>query len=284
LRPDVWTEFRDRFHLPLILEFYAATEGNITLFNFDSKPGAVGRIPAWAKRKFPIAIVKFDVESETLVRGPDGLCIECAPDEVGEALGKIVDDPKRPVGRFEGYADKTASDKKIARDVFEPGDAWFRSGDLLRRDAMGYFYFIDRIGDTFRWKGENVSTSEVAEVLTGFPGVRETTVYGVEVPGADGRAGMAAIVPWDCAALDLTALHAYLKRHLPAYARPIFLRMRKRLDTTGTFKQRKIELVAEGFDLTRSPDPLYFQDCAKGTFVPLDAALRERIVSGDFHL
>ena len=284
LRPDVFVAFRDRFALPRILEFYAATEGNCSLFNFDSKPGAVGRIPKWLERRFIIRIVKFDVESGQPIRDANGFCIECATDEVGEMVGEILDDPSRPSARFEGYADQAATEKKILRDVFRDGDAWFRTGDLMRKDAGRYFYFVDRIGDTFRWKGENVSTTEVSEAITGFPGVVEATVYGVTVPGAEGRAGMAAIVRDPAAPFDLAALPAYLSGHLPDYARPLFLRFRAALEITGTFKQRKVELVKEGFDPSRTSDTLYIYDARARAFSPLDASTVAAIARGALRL
>ena len=193
LRPDIWATFKDRFKIDHIREFYAATEGNAILFNFDDTPGAVGRIPRWARSFFPITSVRFDLDREAPVRGQDGLCIECDPEEVGEVVSQIIIDPLKPGQRFEGYAEKAETEKKILRDVLKAGDMWFRSGDLMRRDRRGYFYFVDRIGDTFRWKGENISTSEVAETLTVCTGVLEANVYGVAVSGAEGRAGMVAI-------------------------------------------------------------------------------------------
>ena len=154
--------------------------------------------------------------------------------------------PSKPGQRFEGYAAESETDKKILRDVFEKGDVWFRTGDLMRKDANGYFYFVDRIGDTFRWKGENVSTTEVEEALGQFAGILEANVYGVQFPGHDGRAGMAAVVARPN--LNLTALHDHLAQHLPEYARPVFLRIREEIDVTATFKQKKIDLVQQGFD------------------------------------
>ncbi|MBV9636856.1 MAG: long-chain-acyl-CoA synthetase [Methylobacteriaceae bacterium] len=284
LRPDVWIPFRDRFRIPRILELYAATEGNVALFNFDSKPGAVGRIPKWAEKRFIVTLVKFDVETQMPMRGGDGLCIECAPGEVGEAVGEILNDPSKPGNRFEGYADKAESEKKILRDVRKKGDAWFRTGDLMKKDVLGYFYFVDRLGDTFRWKGENVATSEVGEVIGTFPGVREATVYGVRVPGAEGRAGMAALVPADPARFDYAAFSAHLAEHLPDYARPLFLRIQSELDVTGTFKQRKIELAEDGFDPARTSDPLFFYSAKDQRFVRLDAKLFEAISSGAVRL
>jgi fatty-acyl-CoA synthase len=280
LRPDVWIAFRDRFRIPEIREYYAATEGNCSIFNFDSAPGAVGRIPWFLQSKFPIRVVKFDVETETPVRNAEGFCIECAPKEVGEMIGEIVNDPNKPAARFEGYADKAATEKKILHDVFKKGDSWFRTGDLMRKDADGYFFFVDRIGDTFRWKGENVSTNEVSERLTGFPGLVESTVYGVAVPDHDGRAGMISLVIENPDAFDLDAFWKHVRDALPDYARPLFLRFRQNLDVTGTFKQRKVDLVGDGFDPSRVFDPLYFNDAAHQRFTPLDMALHEKIVSG----
>uniref|UniRef100_UPI0035B33759 AMP-binding protein n=1 Tax=Phenylobacterium sp. TaxID=1871053 RepID=UPI0035B33759 len=162
LRADVWAEMKRRFRIPEILEFYGATEGNVSMFNFDGKVGAIGRTPKWLKKKVNYRLVQFDVETEQEVRGLNGLCIEAGPGQIGECIGRIGHDAR---SEFTGYVDKAASDKKVLRDVFEKGDAWFRTGDLMKTDAEGYFYFVDRIGDTFRWKGENVSTGEVAERL-----------------------------------------------------------------------------------------------------------------------
>ncbi|MCP8940683.1 long-chain-acyl-CoA synthetase [Alsobacter sp. SYSU M60028] len=284
LRPDIWNEFSSRFGIRHIREFYAATEGNVALFNLDSRPGAVGRIPKWAERRFVVKVVKFDVEKEEPVRGPDGFCVECQAGEVGEIVGQILNDPRKPTNRFEGYADRAATQRKILRDAFEKGDAWFRSGDLMRRDADGYFYFVDRIGDTFRWKGENVATSEVAETISVFPGVAHCTVYGVRLDGYEGRAGMAAIVMDDATPLDPDALRAHLKRQLPDYARPLFLRIRSSLDMTGTFKQRKVELVKEGCDPSLLADPIYVDHPAQGRYVPLDRDLYRALQAGTVRL
>ncbi|NWG26024.1 MAG: long-chain-acyl-CoA synthetase, partial [Pseudorhodoplanes sp.] len=155
LRPDIWDEFKTRFNIPLILEFYGATEGNVLMFNFEGKTGAIGRLPWFIESRFPMALVQFDFETEQPARNAQGFCVACGPDEIGEAIGKIVNDPEKPGGRFEGYARKDENERKILRDVFEKGDAWFRTGDLMRKDENGYFYFVDRIGDTFRWKSEN---------------------------------------------------------------------------------------------------------------------------------
>ncbi len=277
LRPDIWDEFKSRFRIPLILEFYAATEGNVLLFNFEGKSGAIGRLPWYLAWRFPVEIVKFDVEAEQPLRDAQGHCIPCAPNEPGEAIGKIVVDPSRPSGRFEGYANKQDDERKILRNVFEDGDAWFRTGDLMRKDADDYFYFVDRVGDTFRWRGENVSTTEVAEAINAFPGIADTTVYGVHVPDRDGRAGMAAIV---CEACDLKGLYRHIENALPDYARPLFLRMRTAIEVTSTFKQKKIDLAADGFNPAKVRDPLFFNDTRARAFVPLDRALYDEICSG----
>jgi fatty-acyl-CoA synthase len=163
LRPDVWDRFQARFAIPRILEFYGATESNLTLFNLDGGPHAIGRVPAYMKGAVNVALIRFDPVAESPVREASGRCIPCVEGEVGEAIARI--DPAKAQMRFEGYSDAGATESKILRDVFEPGDAWFRSGDLMRSDRLGYLYFVDRIGDTFRWKGENVSTAEVAGVI-----------------------------------------------------------------------------------------------------------------------
>jgi fatty-acyl-CoA synthase len=279
LRPDVWPEFKRRFRIPQILEFYAATEGNVTLFNFDEREGSVGRIPWFLASHFPIELVKFDINTEQPVRNAEGLCVPCRPGEVGEALGKIMNDPSKPSSRFEGYATSAETERKIMHDVLERGDTWFRTGDLMRQDKEGYFYFVDRVGDTFRWKGENVATSEVSETITAVAGVVEANIYGVKIPGRDGRAGMAAVVI-DPATFDLATLQRFLAERLPAYARPLFLRIRGELEVTATFKQKKFDLVRQGFDPSQSDDAIYFHDPRSQSFVRLDAQLYEKILSG----
>jgi fatty-acyl-CoA synthase len=273
LRPEIWKRFQERFAIPRIIEFYGATEGNVSMLNYDGTLGSVGRVPNYLEWLLPTRVVRFDVEREMPVRGPDGLCIECGPQEVGEAVGRIS---ARPGRNFEGYTKKADTEKKILRDVFAKGDTWFRTGDLMRRDEHGYFYFIDRIGDTFRWKGENVATSEVAEALSAIPGIKETNVYGVKVPGADGRAGMAALVV--DGSFDITSLGEKLEGHLSSIARPVFLRLQPQIDVTGTFKQRKVELVREGFDPSTISDPLYWFDPVSHRYEKLDAARYSDIV------
>jgi len=283
LRPDIFQAFQRRFGIPRILEFYAATEGNAAMINFDSRPGSIGRIPGWAKGKFPMKVVAFDIEANAQKRDARGRCVECPPGEPGELVAEIRDDPKMPAARFDGYADAAATRQKILRDAFTEGDAWFRTGDLVRRDASGYFFFVDRIGDTFRWKGENVSTTEVAETLALFDGVQEAIVYGVEVPHHDGRAGMAALMVDNIADFDLEGLFAFLRERLPAYARPVFLRFRTHFDITGTFKPRKMDLVSEGFDPARAPDPVFVEERGVG-YRQVDEAFVEAVRVGVLRL
>jgi fatty-acyl-CoA synthase len=273
LRTDVWEQFQQRFRIPQVVEFYGATEGNVGLLNLDNRVGAIGRLPATLRRAVGVRLLKYDVARDELVRDAQGRYIECTVDEPGEAIGRI-----RIPGSFEGYSDAKASEKKILRDVFESGDAYFRTGDLLRCDSDGYYYFVDRVGDTFRWRGENVATSEVAEIVAQYPGVRDVCVYGVEVPGAEGRAGMAAIV---CdGRFDGAGLGRHVSQHLPAYARPLFLRRLPAIATTGTFKHRKSDLAREGFDPSAVSDPLYFLDSARDAYRVLDRTHYNHILSG----
>ena len=275
LSADVWESFQARFHIPKILEFYAATEGNFSLYNAEGKPGAIGRIPPFLRHRFGVALVRRGADGEPL-RNTEGFCAKVETGEAGEAIGRIAGG----AARFEGYSDQAATAKKILRDVFEKGDAYVRTGDLMRQDAQGFFYFVDRLGDTFRWKGENVATTEVAAALTAYPGVAAANVYGVAVPGADGKAGMAALEASQD--FDIAGLKTHLKARLPDYARPIFVRLVDTLAATETFKQKKGELAADGFDPARVNGPLY-ADLGDG-YVALDEALHARIHSGAIRL
>ncbi|HTN73388.1 MAG TPA: long-chain-acyl-CoA synthetase [Methylomirabilota bacterium] len=281
LRADIWDAFKSRFRIPRILEFYAAAEGTVSLTNADEKPGSIGRVPPYLAHRFPVTLVQFDIEKEFPVRNDRGFCIPCGTNEIGEAIGKVFADPANLNSRFDGYTSREASDKKILRNVFEPGDAWFRSGDLMRKDEKGYFYFVDRIGDTFRWKGENVSTYEVSEAICAFPGIREAAVYGVTVPGTEGRAGMAALVAEKD--LDLGAFRSHLIERLPAYARPLFLRIRKEIETTTTFKHAKSALMRESYEPVNG-EVIYFNDPKRNALVRLDRELYDRIQTGQVHL
>ncbi|HWF77740.1 MAG TPA: long-chain-acyl-CoA synthetase [Caulobacteraceae bacterium] len=277
LRPDIWETMVGRFRVPRILEFYGSTEGNVSMFNFDGKLGAIGRVPSYLKSLFNIRLAQFDVETEAPVRGPDGRCIEAPAGVPGECLGQIKNTAR---DAYVGYADKAASEKKVLRDAFKVGDAWFRTGDLLRKDADGYFYFVDRVGDTFRWKGENVSTSEVAGVIAAAPGVKEADVYGVKVGDLDGRAGMAGLVV--SKDFDAKAFGAFVAQRLPAYAQPAFLRLLPSMAVTGTFKYRKLDLVTQGFDPAVIRDPLYVR--GPNGYQKLTRPVYAKVLSGELRL
>jgi fatty-acyl-CoA synthase len=271
LRPEVWEPFKTRFRIPRILEYYASTEGNFSLYNCEGQPGAIGRIPAFLSSRLPVALLRFDLDAAEPLRNSQGLCEQCLPNDRGQRAG-----------RFEGYADPEASARKVLRNVFKEGDAWYRTGDLMRRDERGFYYFVDRVGETYRWKGENVSTAEVLSALTASRGVVDAVVYGVTVPGTDGRAGTAALQV--NGEFDLAAFRAEVATRLPPYARPVFLRIVSTLEATATFKPRKQDLMQAGFDPGRVSDPLYVDDPRSQRYVPLDAALFAAILSGELRI
>jgi len=280
LRADVWAEMVARTGVRHLVEFYGSTEGNVSFFNMDGKIGAVGRVPPIMRGLIKARIVRFDVETNEPVRGLDGLCIEAAPDEPGEAIGPITGAARQ---RFDGYDDPKQTARKVLTDVFEKGDRWFRTGDLMRRDKDGYFYFVDRVGDTFRWKSENVSTTEVEMALSSFPGVKHAVVYGVAAPGFEGRAGMAALVTEG--PVDFAALGRHLSRSLPTYARPVFLRIMKgEAETTGTLKYRKVDLATAGFDPSKTSDQMYVMDADVGGYTGIDAEEFAKVMSGRMRL
>jgi len=233
-------------------------------------------VPPFLAHRFPVALIRCDPATGTPLRDAAGFCIACGPDEVGEAVGQVLDHGRSPARQFDGYTDPKASATKLLRGVFADDDCWFRTGDLMRKDAAGYFYFVDRIGDTFRWKGENVSTTEVAAVIRAFPGVIEAVVFGVTVPGYEGRAGMASITTDPC--FNISGLWAHFSAALPDYARPLFVRCSGALDTTGTFKLVKGKLVEEGY--ANTTDPVWFNDRAAGELILCDADLLQSLRAG----
>jgi fatty-acyl-CoA synthase len=275
-----WLAFAERFAVPQILEFYAATEGSVSLYNCEGKPGAIGRVPPFLAQRFPVALIRCDAETGTPLRDDAGRCIPCGPDEIGEAIGRVLDAAATPARQFDGYTDSAASAKKLLGDVFAPGDRWFRTGDLMRKDANGYFTFVDRIGDTFRWKGENVATTEVAGVIRACPGIADAVVYGVAVPNHEGRAGMATIIPGE--GFDFAALWTHIDEALPPYAQPLFLRIASDLDQTGTFKLTSTKLAREAY--AGSNDAVWFNDRAARGFIACDDALKQAIEKGEKRL
>lgn len=266
LRPDVWHEFKSRFGIKRIAEFYGSSEGNVAFVNMLNKDCTVGTT------SIPLALVKYDVDADEIARDKQGNVIKVADGEPGLLLGKITEKTV-----FEGYTNAADTEKKILRNVFKKGDAWFNTGDLMKTVDVGFslglphYQFVDRVGDTFRWKSENVSTNEVGEIINGHPQVNFCNVYGVEIPKADGRAGMAALVLAEGVdALDVKSFSAYVNEHLPAYARPVFLRIQRELDTTGTFKLVKGELRKQGYDLDQVSDPVYVLKPRSDTYELLD--------------
>jgi fatty-acyl-CoA synthase len=275
LRADIWQAFQQRFCLPQIVEFYASTEGTFSLYNVEGTVGSIGRIPPFLRHRFKIVLVKQDAETGEPLRGADGLCVAAGVNEPGEALGHIAED-----AIFEGYTDAQSTHRKVLANVLRPGDRWFRTGDLMRMDAAGNYFFMDRLGDTFRWKGENVSTLEVANHLSAAPGVSDAVVYGVDVPSTDGKAGMALLTVTP--AFDLTHFAAHARHHLPPYAVPVFLRLGAAAAVTDTFKHRKADLLREGYDPAAVNDPLFVLE--GGAYQPLDSGRLARLMSGAIKL
>jgi fatty-acyl-CoA synthase len=278
LRGDIWTRFQEQFGIPQILEFYAATEANFSLYNAEGEPGAIGRIPPYLAHRFAIALVRHDAADGSVWRGPDGFCSRVDRGEVGEAIGRIDGGS----GRFDGYTNPEESKRKILHDVFEKDDRWFRTGDLMRIDDRGFYYFVDRIGDTFRWKGENVSTTEVEQVLASAPGVHGAVVYGVAVPGTEGRAGMARLVV--DTQFNLEEFRSHVRKRLPPYASPLFLRIGGSLAVTETFKHVKHQLSRDGFNPAASTDKFYYDDTEREQYLPLGTARFDRLMSGENRL
>lgn len=271
LRPSIWAEFKQRFGVRQITEFYASSEGNIgftNVFNFDN---TVGYTPA------TYAIVRYDLENDCVLRDAKGFLHKADKGEAGLLISEIS--AKWP---FDGYTDPAKSESVILRNVFKQGDAWFNTGDLMRDIGCKHAQFVDRLGDTFRWKGENVSTTEVENVLGAFPGVEDAVVYGVEIPATNGRCGMAALRLAPGSDLDGAALATYLDAELPAYAAPLFIRLLGEVETTGTFKYKKTDLKQAAYDPARSHDPLYVRLPDTAHFQRLDSTLHAAIVRQDY--
>lgn len=257
LRPDIWNEFKQRFGIEGICEFYAATEGTFATFNLsknDFAAGAIGR-NGWVYNVLlsrSVALVEVDWDTDLPKRNPKtGRCYKARAGEPGEMLFRLPSD--NPYKRFQGYyGNRDATEAKVLRDVFSKGDTWFRTGDVLRWDNRGRVYFHDRIGDTFRWKGENVSTAEVSEAMCKHPSVKEANVYGVSLPHHDGRAGCAAVhLASDPTPEMMQDIATHVRAELPKYARPLFLRIASELgggQITGTMKQQKHALREAGVD------------------------------------
>ncbi len=267
LNRETWLQFQGRFGVRDIFESWGSTEGNVNSLNLDNVPGSCGRVPFWDKTN--LRLIRYDIERDEHVRDEHGRYVLCKPGEVGEAIGFIVEHPDVGGGRFEGYTSATETEKKILKGVLSASDKWFRTGDLLREDENGYLFFVDRLGDTFRWKSENVSTLEVGSVLEEFPGVLFLTVYGVEIPGFEGRAGMVAIQMQEGAVFDSSGFYAFAKSRLPRYALPQFVRISQSLDMTGTYKLRKVDLQRQSYAQSQVSDPLWVIQENQSTYAPL---------------
>lgn len=281
MRPEYWKQFQIRYHVEQIVEFYAATEGNVGLFNCFGKVGALGFVPRSLDIVYPLKLIRTDDEDQSKpLRNHNGFCIECSVNEVGLLVSEISSSNLNPSRRFDGYSDKTSTQEKILTHVFRENDRYFNTGDLLYRDAEGFFFWSDRVGDTFRWKGENVSTAEVSEVLSLCDNVQDVVVYGVTVPNTDGRAGMAAIAA--NGKIDLVKLADKLSKNLPVYARPLFLRIIKgeKLPVTSTHKHIKTDFVKESFDLDNCKgDSLYYLDVKNNIYYPLTKDILQQILA-----
>ena len=273
MRPDVWLGFKKRFGISRVAEFYGASEGNVAFANLMNRDCTVGMTSA------EVALVEYDVDNDEIVRDAAGRCVPVKAGEPGLLLGKITEDTV-----FEGYTDSEATEKKIVRSALETDDAWFNSGDLMRTVDVGFtlgyphYQFVDRVGDTFRWKSENVSTNEVGEIINGFDQIKFCNVYGVEIPGTDGRAGMAAVTLQDgVAELDVDAFSTFLRSELPAYAVPLFVRIQPDIDVTGTFKMVKGDLRKQAYDIRSFDDTVYALLPGSDRYAAFDLAMLEKI-------
>jgi len=275
LRPDVWMDFKQRFGVKRITEFYGSSEGNVSFANLFNKDCTVGMTP------IDVALVEYDVDNDEIVRDEKGLCKPVAPGEPGLLLGRITEQTQ-----FEGYTDPEATEKKIIRGALEVGDAWFNSGDLMRTVDVGFslgydhYQFVDRIGDTFRWKSENVSTNEVGEIINGAEQVKFCNVYGVEIPGTDGRAGMAAVTLNEGQSFDSEAFSTHVNQELPAYAVPVFVRIQPDIDVTGTFKMVKGDLRKQAYNIEEIEDDVYVMKQGERSYSKLDADYLASIRAG----
>uniref|UniRef100_A0A8C6UFV2 long-chain-fatty-acid--CoA ligase n=1 Tax=Neogobius melanostomus TaxID=47308 RepID=A0A8C6UFV2_9GOBI len=283
VRPEIWREFISRFGNIQIREFYASTEGNVGFVNYVGKIGAIGRVNFIQSVKpilFPFVLVKYDTERDEPARGADGLCVQAPKGETGLLVSKITD-----IAPFEGYAQNAEqTERKRLRDVLKKGDLYFNSGDLMRIDQENFIYFQDRVGDTFRWKGENVATTEVSDILTICDSIQEANVYGVQVPGHEGRTGMAAVTLKEDARFDARKLYSHVSEYLPSYARPRFIRVQSAVEVTGTFKQMKVKLVEQGFDPGQIQEPVFILEEREKSYVALSPAIYSSIISGNVKL
>lgn len=274
LRPDVWDQFRSRFNIARIFEFYGSSEGNATFLNLLNKDRTIGASSA------SLMLAKYDIVADELVYDSSGKLIEVEKGEPGLLLSEINEKYN-----FDGYLNSEATSKKILLDVKKKGDRWFNTGDLIRQIDVGFafglphFQFVDRVGDTFRWRGENVSTNEVAELLSQHAQVETANVYGVDVPGAEGKAGMVSLTLNSQSEFDMETFASLVHSELPTFARPVFVRIQPIADTTGTFKLQKGRLREEGYDIGKVDDPLFIAKPGSEGYTRLDKETYEKLIN-----
>uniref|UniRef100_A0A3Q1ERT8 long-chain-fatty-acid--CoA ligase n=1 Tax=Acanthochromis polyacanthus TaxID=80966 RepID=A0A3Q1ERT8_9TELE len=277
LRQDVWREFQSRFGNIKMCEVYGSTEGNLCFMNHIGKIGTVGRSNFFYRLLFKYDLVKYDMVKDEPVRNQYGFCQPVQKGETGLLLSRVS-----VLSPFFGYAgSKQLTEKKLMRNVFVKGDTYFNTGDLMAEDQGGFICFRDRVGDTFRWKGENVATTEVTEILGLVDFIQEVNVYGVEIPGHEGRAGMAAVIIRPGLMFDGKKLFEHAMKDLPAYARPLFIRLQEVMEMTSTFKQQKFQLVQSGFNPSKISDPLFVLDYQQKSYIPLTDLIYQSIITGE---
>lgn len=277
MRGDYWVEFQDRFKIKKIIEVYGATEGVGALNNMKGIPGMIGCLTVGGILRMG-EVVKYDIDKEEIIRDANGFAVKCKPGENGLFLAAI-----NSTNPFSGYKNNNgATNAKIIENVFKNGDRYFISGDLFKLHKKDYVSFVDRLGDTFKWKGEVVATNEVSDIISRFGAFEDCNVYGVAVKNTEGRAGMAALVLLKGKTLDVPGFSKYVVENLAVYARPYFIRLRKEKDATTSFKQVKSHLQNEGFDPQKVKDPLYFFDPVKLKYIKLTPKVYADIQKGTY--
>ncbi|XP_044131793.1 long-chain fatty acid transport protein 6 [Bufo gargarizans] len=280
VRTDVWKDFVTRFGDIKMCELYGATEGNVCFMNHTGKIGSVGRSNFFYKLLIPFDLIKYDIQKDEPIKNKDGWCERVKTGEAGLLISRV-----NHANPFFGYAgNKKHTTKKLLCNVFKKGDVFFNTGDLMVQDHDGFLYFRDRIGDTFRWKGENVATTEVSDIIGMLDSIQEANVYGVEVAGHEGKVGMVSIILKPGMTLDIKGIYEHVVNYLPGYAYPRFLRLQENMEITGTFKQQKFRLVEQGFNPSLISDPLYFLDDSQKSYVPMTKDIHDKILNGQLKL
>ncbi len=270
LKKQIWIQFKERFGIEHIWEFYGSTEGHRPFLNVDEVPGMIGRL------NMPgVLLAKCDPMTGVFYKDEEGYLMRCKPGDTGMLLIKVEEK-----GVFTGYKNVEKTKSKLIRDCFVEGDVYFNTGDMLALHEGDWLSFADRFGDTFRWKGENVSTLEVEEILNSYEPIEMSVVYGVAVPQTEGKAGMAALKIRRSHKLDLVPFSKFVLEILPGYSIPVFIRLRKKLEFTGPLKIKKTNLRQEWYDIRIVKDPLFFWDISTKTYIPLTEAIYQKILDG----